>query len=94
MSNQEIKCEWLRKFNLVEERLEIRSYSLRRLASAFYVTGNQHMGDELEELAIGLDKIAESVKEAKDVLNEVYAMSQQSSANLINLAMGMAEKDK
>lgn len=95
MSNKEIKCEWLSKFNIVEERLGIRAYSLRRLVSGFYITGNEYMGDELEELAIALDKIAKSVKEAKDeVFNEVYAMTQQGSMNLLNLALGVADKNK
>ena len=68
------------------------SLRLKTLSDGFFITGNQKMGAQLENISSILEKMAEDIHDiGGQYCDETLKASEQSSANTLNACLAMAQ---
>lgn len=81
---------WLKTVYDNLKELDHIKYHLCKLANALDMTGNNILADDLSDMGCNLEKISSNIDGAVSItLNDQVKTAQQSSANMLELAIGM-----
>jgi hypothetical protein len=91
MSDQtpEQRCEWLDDLHTAAANTRDIAERLALIASSFFVTGNEVLGEKLEYMANVLDKEGDKVHRAAGMaIHEVAEQSTLASRQMLAMALG------
>ncbi len=81
----------LNKFNLNMQDISVIAYRLDALSDAFYVTGNDRMGNDLHSLSDSLLGIQDDLRAfSSEAVNTFADTAREGSNNMLALALTMA----